>query len=94
METTILIKQEAFVYKIPPQQNSSSGFKANGWTLDKVCVIMKLKVIIYEMCFCNTSDRYFLAGLVWKIETGFNGKGVLYQIGGEGDRKALRTKPR
>ena len=37
LERTLLIKQEAFIYKIPAAQvgDDQKGWKANGWSLDK-----------------------------------------------------------
>lgn len=45
METTLLVKHEAFVYKIPAQANTAQGWKATGWNLDKPDWTGRLKVI-------------------------------------------------
>ncbi len=45
MEKTLLMKQEAFVYRIPSGQSGSDGWKANGWNLDKPDWRGKLRLV-------------------------------------------------
>jgi hypothetical protein len=45
METTLLVKHEAFIYKLPASQSASNGWKANGWNLDKPDWTGRLKLV-------------------------------------------------
>ena len=46
LERTLLLKQEAHIFKIPPSQmgNEEKGWMATGWNLDKPDWSGKLKV--------------------------------------------------
>ena len=43
-ERTLMIKQEAFVYKIPPQ-TKAVGFKASDWSLDRPDWTGKMRLV-------------------------------------------------
>ena len=45
MEKTLLMKQEAFVYRIPTGQSAEAGWKANAWSLDKPDWRGKLRLV-------------------------------------------------
>ena len=61
IERIILLKQEAYVYKIPPGQvpaDESSGWLAKNWNLDKPD-IYKLKLVSKGTnCAIKLGDRY------------------------------------
>ena len=59
METTLLIKQEAHVYKIPAGSvPSSGGWKATGWNLDKPDWTGKLRLVSREeACALKLEDK-------------------------------------
>ncbi len=61
IERVLLLKQEAFVYKIPPGQipaDEQTGWKATGWNLDKPDWTGKLKLVSKGTnCTLKLEDR-------------------------------------
>eukprot|EP00095_Tigriopus_kingsejongensis_P012071 snap_masked-scaffold60_size442463-processed-gene-1.5 protein:Tk12071 transcript:snap_masked-scaffold60_size442463-processed-gene-1.5-mRNA-1 annotation:"necap-like protein cg9132-like isoform 1" len=58
METTILIKQEAFVYKIPAQGAGNAVWKANSWNLDRPDWTGKLRLVSQDKdCVIKLEDK-------------------------------------
>ena len=66
IERILLLKQEAFVYKIPPGQvpaDESTGWLAKGWNLEKpeVC---KLKLVSKGTnCSIKLADKYIVSSV-------------------------------
>ena len=64
IERILLLKQEAYVYKIPPGQippDEATGWKAKGWNLDKP-EICKLKLVSKGTnCSLKLSDKYIVS---------------------------------
>ena len=61
IERVLMMKQEAFVYKIPPGQvpaDEQTGWKAKGWNLDKPDWSGKLKLVSKGTnCSLKLEDR-------------------------------------
>ena len=58
MDRTLLAKQTCHVYKIPPGQTSSQGWKANSWALDNPEWTGKLRLVSKgEGCAIRLEER-------------------------------------